>query len=369
MMFDAVIVGAGLAGATAARLLAESGKRVLVVEKHRHVAGHCHDYANEYGITIHTYGPHIFHTNDAGVWDFLNRFTEFRFYQHRVLSYAEGRFFPFPINADTINQVFNVSIGVDEVAGFLERQVAASAFEDPPANFRDAVVSQVGERLYGLFFENYSRKQWERDPGLLSADLAKRIPVRASRDDRYFSDRYQGIPSRGYTRMVESILCHPGISVMLGADWFELREGLEAELTVFTGELDRFFDFEEGKLEYRSLDLVLKTFDEERHQAAAVVNYPNDYGWTRVTEYKAFLGESSPRTTLCFEYPRSEGEPYYIVPTAENAARRAAYMERAAALEASGRYVFAGRLAECAYFNMDQVVRSTMDKIARHGVN
>jgi UDP-galactopyranose mutase len=365
MKFDAIIVGAGLAGATSARLLAEKGRRVLVVEKHRHVAGHCHDYRNEQGITIHTYGPHIFHTNDEPVWRFVGRFTEFHIFQHRVLSYAEGKLVPFPINVDTINQVFNVSIGVDEVASFLKRQVAASKYVDPPRNFRDAVVSQVGERLYKLFFENYTRKQWERDPELLSAEVAKRIPVRANRDDRYFSDRYQGIPARGYTAMVASILDHPGISVMLGADWFELRDGLETELTVFTGELDRFFDFKEGKLEYRSLDLVLKTFDKERYQEAAVVNYPNDYDWTRVTEYKAFLDEDSPRTTVCFEYPRSAGEPYYIVPTAENAERKAAYMKKVAELEASGAWLFIGRLAEYAYFNMDQVVRSTMDKIAK----
>ena len=364
MKYDAVIVGGGLAGSTSARILAEKGKRVLVLEKHRHVAGHIHDHRNEHGITIHTYGPHIFHTNDASVWDYLSRFTDWSYFQHRVLSYAEGRLIPFPINADTINEVFGVSIGVDEVDGFLKAQVAASKYNSPPGNFRDAVVSQVGERLYGLFFENYTRKQWERDPELLSADIARRIPVRSNRDGRYFADRYQGIPSGGYTAMVESMLDHPGISIMLGADWFELRDSLETDLTIFTGELDRFFDYRHGKLEYRSLGLVLKTFERERYQEAAVVNYPNDYGWTRVTEYKAFLDEKSPRTTVCFEYPKAEGEPYYVVLDEANLARRSAYMKEAEALERTGKYLFIGRLAEYTYYNMDQVVAAAIRKVA-----
>jgi UDP-galactopyranose mutase len=365
MKKDVVIVGAGLAGAVSARVLAEKGKKVLVVEKHRHVGGHCHDQRNEHGITVHTYGPHIFHTNDESVWHFLSRFTDWHYFQHRVLSYAEGRLIPFPINADTINEVFGVSIGVDEVEAFLKKQVAASTFNMPPRNFRDAVVSQVGERLYKLFFENYTRKQWERDPELLSAEIAKRIPVRSNRDGRYFADRYQGIPAGGYTAMVESILAHDNISVMLGADWFEIRDELEAGLTIFTGELDRFFDYSHGKLEYRSLDLVLKTFDKERYQEAAVVNYPNDYGWTRTTEYKALLDEKSPKTTVCFEYPKSEGEPYYVVMDDRNLAMRAAYMKDVEALEKAGSHLFIGRLAEYAYYNMDQVVAATIRKVEK----
>jgi UDP-galactopyranose mutase len=363
MKYDAVIVGAGLSGSTAARVLAEKGNKVLVVEKHRHSAGHCHDYKNEHGITVHTYGPHIFHTNNQEVWNFVNRFTDFHYLQHRVLSYADGQMIPFPINADTINQVFGTSIGVDEVAKFLKSQVERSKFNDPPKNFRDAVVSQVGERLYALFFEQYTWKQWGRDPALLSADVAKRIPVRANRDDRYFSDRYQGVPSRGYTAMVNAMLDHPGISLLLGADWFETRDDFKTDLTIFTGELDRFFDLKYGKLEYRSLDLVLKTFDRESYQDAPVVNYPNDYDWTRITEFKKLLDEKSPKTTVCFEYPKQEGEPFYIVMTEDNMAKRELYMNDAANLEASGKMLFVGRLAEYKYYNMDQVIAATMAKV------
>lgn len=363
MKYDAVIVGAGMSGSTAARLLAEKGKKVLVVEKHRHTAGHCHDYKNEYGITVHTYGPHIFHTNDAETWKFANRFTDFHYLQHRVLSYAEGRMIPFPINADTINQVFGLSIGVDEVSAFLASQVAASTFGNPPENFRDAVVSQVGERLYALFFEQYTQKQWGRNPSLLSADIAKRIPVRSNRDGRYFSDHYQGIPARGYSAMVDEMLNHPNISLLLGADWFEVREDYPADLTIFTGELDRFFDYKFGKLEYRSLELVLKTFDRESYQDAPVVNYPNDYDWTRITEFKKLLDEKSPQTTVCFEYPKSEGEPFYIVMTDENMTKRDLYMREVERLESSGSVIFTGRLAEYKYYNMDQAIAATIAKV------
>jgi len=197
--FEALVVGAGLAGSTAARILAEQGRKVLVVEKHRHIAGHCHDARNEAGITIHTYGPHIFHTNNKTVWDFVHRFTEFRYFQHRVLSYVDGRFIPFPIQADTINELFGTSIATQEVSDFLAEEVRQSKFQTLPATFRDVVVSQVGERFYSLFFENYTRKQWGLDPTLLSAEVASRIPVRTNRDGRYFSDRYQGIPAHGYT--------------------------------------------------------------------------------------------------------------------------------------------------------------------------
>ena len=358
-----LVVGAGLAGATTARVLAESGFRVIVVERRRHVGGNCYDRIDENGITIHLYGPHIFHTNIGEVWNFVNRFAEFRYYQHRVLSFVEGRFVPFPINRDTICEVFGVNIGTEEVETFLKDEVRRSKFNDPPKNFRDVVVSQVGERLYELFFKNYTLKQWNRDPEELAPDVAKRIPVRYGRDDRYFSDRYQGIPARGYTHMVENMLDHPGISVVTNMDYFELRDHVKPRLTVYTGELDRFFDYAHGKLEYRSLKLLFRTYDVEYYQPAAVVNYPNDYDWTRITEFKHMTGEKSPRTTVLFEYPCSEGEPFYVVLTHDNMERRRKYMEEVEKLERTGEYIFVGRLAEYLYYNMDQVVEASIRKI------
>lgn len=369
MKYDVVIVGAGLAGSTAARILAERDKKVLVVEKHRHSAGHCHDYRDENGITVHTYGPHIFHTSNKRVWDFVNKFSEFHYYQHRVLSYAGGKLIPFPINRDTLAEVFGIQLATYEVEAFLEKEVNRSKFNTPPRNFRDVVVSQVGERLYELFFKNYTMKQWERDPEKLAPEVASRIPVRTNRDDRYFADRYQGIPKYGYTKLVENILDHPNISILLGTDYFEIKDLFKPDLTVYTGQLDRFFDYEYGELEYRSLKLELKTIDREYYQPAAVVNYPNDYDWTRITEYKYFLNEKSDKTTVCFEYPLAKGEPYYIVMTQENMEKRDKYMKEVEKLEKSGEYLFIGRLAEYKYYNMDQVIEASMRKLQNYSDN
>lgn len=356
------VIGAGLAGATAARVLAESKKKVVVIERLDHVAGHCHDQKNEYGINVHTYGPHIFHTNDSEVWKFVNRFTAFNYYQHRVLSYAEGRMIPFPINRDTITEVFGLNLSTNDVRDFLTQEVKRANFNDPPRNFKDAVVSQVGERLYELFFKNYTIKQWERDPELLSPEVARRIPVRENRDSRYFTDKYQGIPSDGYTKMVERMLDHPNIELVLATDYYGVKDNQSSSLTVYTGPLDRYFDFEFGKLEYRSLDLEFKTYDREFFQPVATVNYPNDYDWTRITEFKHFLGEKSDKTTVCFEYPKSSGEPYYIVMSEDNLAKREMYMTRVKDIEATGKNLFIGRLAEYKYYNMDQVIAESLIK-------
>jgi len=361
--YDVLIIGSGMSGSTVARILAEAGKKVLVVEKHKHIAGHCHDYKDEYGITVHTYGPHIFHTVHKNVWDFVNRFSSFTYYQHKVLSYADGRLIPFPINRDTLVEVFGINIGIHEVKDFLEKEVKKSSFNDPPKNFRDVIVSQVGEKLYEMFFKNYTKKQWGRDPEELSPEVAKRIPIRENRDNRYFSDPYQGIPSQGYTKMVEKMLDHENISILLGVDYFDLKDELKAELIVYTGPLDRFFDYSYGKLEYRSLELELKTLEQEYYQPVAVVNYPNDYDWTRITEYKHFLNEKSEKTTVCFEYPKAEGEPYYIVMTEDNMNKREKYMKEVTKLEKTGKYIFVGRLAEYKYYNMDQVIAEAMKKI------
>jgi UDP-galactopyranose mutase len=341
--------------------MAESGAKVLVLEERLHIGGNCHDSRNRFGITIHTYGPHIFHTEDDEVWELLGRFTLFRPYVHRVLSRVNGRLLPFPINIDTLSAIFGPISGPCGVKELLRREVRDSTFESPARNFRDAVVSRVGETLYGLFFANYTRKQWGRDPETILPEVARRIPVREDSESRYFTDRHQGIPAEGYTVLMREMLRHPGIVVRLGTDWFAERERLDAGVTIFTGELDRLLDRRFGPLPYRSLRFLWRTFPRERFQPAAVVNYPNERRFTRITEYKYFLEERSPWTTVSYEYPAEQGPPFFILLTEETVKLRERYREACAQL--SPPLILAGRLAEYRYYDMDRAVRSAMDKV------
>jgi UDP-galactopyranose mutase len=368
MKYDVLVAGAGLAGSTAARLCAEQGRRVLVVERLNHIAGHCYDFKNKYGLTIHKYGPHIFHTNDIAVWEFVKRFTIFRPYEHRVLSFVDGLLLPFPINRDTIAGLFQMDIDAGGVKDLLRAEVAKARFHLPPLNFRDQVVSQVGEKLYEAFYKNYTVKQWQKDPEKLGAEIAARIPVRKNTDDRYFTDTYQGIPKAGYTVLVAGLLDHPNIDVKLATDFFKINKKITRGLTIYTGRLDRYFAYKYGTLEYRSLHLVFKTYKKEFFQAAAVVNYPNEHKWTRITEFKHFSGESSQHTTVCFEYPKAKGEPYYVVINQENNEKRERYLQEVKSLETQGACLFIGRLAEYKYYNMDQVIAAAMKKMAAYNI-
>jgi UDP-galactopyranose mutase len=373
MEYDVLVAGAGLAGSTAARLLAEQNKTVLVVERLQHIAGHCFDFKNEYGITIHKYGPHIFHTNMDRVWKFVGRFSRFRPYEHRVLSSVENMLLPFPINRDTISRLFGVELNGNSVKAFLQQEIKKARFSHPPKNFRDQVVSQVGERLYETFYKNYTIKQWQKNPKELSAEIATRIPVRSNSDDRYFSDTFQGIPLPGYASLVEAMLSHPNISLKLNTDFFAIEPHIKRNITIFTGELDAYFKHKYGHLEYRSLDLKTETLHRERFQPVAVVNYPNDNAWTRITEFKHFSAEDSPYTTICYEYPKANGDPYYVVVNPENNRKREKYMADADNLEKNGSCFFIGRLAEYKYYNMDQVIaeafRKTDEILKTHNTN
>ncbi|NJD03532.1 MAG: UDP-galactopyranose mutase [Ruminiclostridium sp.] len=363
MKCDVLVVGAGLAGSTASRVLAECGRKVLVVEKRSHIGGNSYDYKSECGITVHKYGPHIFHTDNKSVWDFVNRFSGFRYYQHKVLSYVDGMFLPFPINRDTICEMFGLNIGTCDVKTFLENEVRNSSFNSPSLNFRDVVVSQVGEMLYQKFFRNYTVKQWEIEPEMLLPDVAGRIPIRESRDSRYFTDKYQGVPVNGYTAMIQNILGHENISLLLNTDYDSVKADITPNLTIFTGKLDSFFNFEFKELDYRSVNFDVKTYEKNNFQPAAVVNYPNDYDWTRITEFKQMTGENSEKTVIGFEYPKKNGEPCYIVSTKENISKRELYMAKVKDFEKTGHFLFIGRLAEYKYYNMDQVIYATLSKL------
>lgn len=243
--YDVLVVGSGLAGATAARLMAEKGRSVLVLEKNSHIGGNCYDEMTTEGITIQRFGPHVFHTDSQMVWNFVNRFSPFRIYQHRVLSYVDGQLLPFPINRDTLSQLYGIDLDIRQVDGFLAAEIARSTFQNPPANLRDAIVSQVGELLYAKFFQRYSLKQWGADPTELSAELAGRIAVRANRDARRFTSHYQGVPERGFTALMDGLLNHPLIDLQLQSNYFDERIELDRpgrfDLCIYTGKLDDYF--------------------------------------------------------------------------------------------------------------------------------
>ncbi len=356
-MFDAVVVGAGFAGSVLAeRLATQDGMRVLVVERRRHVAGNAFDEADASGLLVHRYGPHIFHTNSPEVFAYLSNFTGWRPYQHRVLASVDGQLVPIPINLDTVNRLYGLNLSGPELADWFARIAEP---RDRILTSEDAVVSKVGRELYEKFFRGYTRKQWGLDPSELDAQVAARIPTRTNRDDRYFADRYQAMPAHGYARMFERMLDHPRISVMLGADWREIAPlfGDRPPLLVWTGPIDEYFGRVHGPLPYRSLEFRFETLDREWAQPVGTVNYPNEYDYTRVTEFKHLTGQQHPKTTVVYEYPRAEGDPYYPIPRPENRDLYKRYQAMAA--EEPG-VVFVGRLATYQYYNMDQVVAQAL---------
>ena len=354
-MFDYLVVGAGFAGSVLAeRLAAGSGKKVLVVDKRSHIGGNAYDEYDENGILIHRYGPHIFHTNSRDVFEYLSRFTAWRQYQHRVRASIDGQLVPIPINLDTINQLYGTNFNSFQLQGFFD---SVAEPRDSIRTSEDVIISKVGRELYEKFFRNYTRKQWGLDPSELDAAVIARIPVRTNRDDRYFTDTYQAMPRHGYTRMFERMLAHPNIKIMLNTDYHEIEGSIPYDQLVFTGPIDEYFDFQFGKLPYRSLEFSFETVNTPQHQPVAVVNYPNDYAFTRVTEIKHITGQEHPKTTLVAEYPKAEGDPYYPVPRPENAALYKRYQELANTTED---VYFVGRLATYKYYNMDQVVAQAL---------
>jgi UDP-galactopyranose mutase len=354
-MFDYLIVGAGFAGAVLAeRLAADAGLKVLICDRRPHVGGNAYDHYDDDGILVHKYGPHIFHTNSRNVYDYLSRFTGWRPYQHRVRACVDGQLLPIPINLDTVNKLYGLNLTSFQVEEFFK------SVAEPVASLRtseDVIVSKVGRDLYEKFFRNYTRKQWGMDPSELDAQVTARIPVRSSRDDRYFNDTYQVMPKHGYTRMFENLLSHPGIKVLLNADYREVANVVPHAQVVCTGPIDEYFGFRFGKLPYRSLDFQFETLNERRVQDVAVINYPNDYPYTRVTEFKHLTGQDHPKTTVVYEYPKDGGDPYYPVPRPENLEL---YKQYQALADRTPRVHFAGRLGTYKYYNMDQVVAQAL---------
>ncbi len=360
--FDAVVVGAGFAGAVSAERLAAAGRRVLVLDRRPHIAGNAFDTPDAAGVLHHVYGPHIFHTNSDEVFRYLSRFTEWRGYEHRVLAAVEGRLVPIPINRTTLNRLYDLDLSSDEAAAAF---LAARAEHVPTIRTsEDVVVAAVGRELYELFFRGYTRKQWGRDPSELDRSVTARVPTRTGVDDRYFTDTHQAMPSAGYTRMFERMLDHPNITVSLSTDFREVADEVLFDRLVFCGPVDEFFGRRFGDLPYRSLRFDHQTLDQEWFQPVGVVNHPSpEVPFTRVTEYKHLTGQTHRKTSITYEYPSDEGDPYYPIPTPET---QALYKKYEALALARPDVDFVGRLATYRYYNMDQVVGQALAHARRH---
>jgi UDP-galactopyranose mutase len=364
--YDLLVVGAGFAGSVIAERFARlCDQRVLVIDRRDHIAGNAYDYYDEHGVLVHRYGPHIFHTNAAHVVDYLSEFTEWLPYEHRVVAEVDGQLLPMPINRTTVNRLYGLDLQTDEEveAFYAERREPIELMKTS----EDAVVAKVGRDLYEKFFRGYTRKQWERDPSELHASVCARIPIRTNTDDRYFGDWHQAMPAAGYTAMFERILDHPNIDVMLSTSYEEVVDDVAHDHLVYTGPIDGFFGYEFGPLPYRSLEFELvnkPTPDGSLLQPAGTINQPSqDVPYTRVTEFRHLSGQSPhPSSTIAYEYPRSEGDPYYPIPRDDT---RALYKQYEALAAKRSEVTFVGRLARYQYLNMDQVVAQALTTFER----
>ncbi|HEY0101946.1 MAG TPA: UDP-galactopyranose mutase [Brevundimonas sp.] len=349
--YDALVVGAGFAGSVMAERLASQGQRVLVVDRRPHIGGNAYDRLDAAGVLIHQYGPHIFHTNSAEIFDYLSRFTDWRPYEHRVLAQVNDRLVPMPINRTTLNALYGLDLRSDEQA---EAFLASRA--EPVERIRtseDVVVNAIGRELYETFFRGYTRKQWGLDPSQLDKSVTARVPTRTNTDDRYFTDAFQAMPLHGYTRMFENMLDRDEIHIETGVEYRDVVDEVAFDRLVFTGPIDEFFDHRYGELPYRSLKFRHETLDQEQFQPVATVNYPlEDTPYTRITEYKHLTGQTHPKTSITYEYPAAEGDPYYPIPRPEN---QVLFKKYQALADARPEVSFVGRLATYRYYNMDQV--------------
>ncbi|MDQ2656470.1 MAG: UDP-galactopyranose mutase [Bacteroidota bacterium] len=362
-MFDYLIVGAGFAGSVLAERLANvSEKKVLIVDQRDHIGGNAYDYFNKDGILIHKYGPHIFHTNSRKVFDYLSQFTTWRPYEHRVLASVDGQLVPMPINLDTINKLYSLNLSSHEVEAFFSLRAEKLS---RVITSEDVVVSKVGRELYEKFFRGYTRKHWDLDPSELDASVSARVPTRTNRDDRYFTDTYQSMPAQGYSKMFRKMLSHPNIKIMLNTDYKEIIDMIPYKTMIYTGPIDSYFNYCYGRLPYRSIEFRFETFDMEYFQSTGTINYPNEHPYTRITEFKYLTGQKHHKTSVVYEYPQAEGDPYYPIPRPENAEIYKKYQSLANTMTNT---YFTGRLATYKYYNMDQVVAQSLslfDKITQ----
>jgi UDP-galactopyranose mutase len=360
MRYDWLIVGAGFTGCVMAeRIASQLGQRVLVIDKRDHIGGNAYDHYDEHGVLVHKYGPHIFHTNDARVWEYLSQFTKWHPYEHSVLAVVDGRHVPVPFNLDSLYAVFPST-----QAEKLERLLVATygAEVNVPIlrmiEHEDEDLRWLSRYIYKNIFENYTLKQWGMRPEELGPTVTGRVPVRISRDGRYFQDRYQAMPAEGFTPMFRRMLSNPVIHLELNTDLADLGKGIEFGRMLYTGPIDAHFGYMHGQLPYRSLRFEFDFFDCEQMQPVTTVNYPNEHDYTRITEFKHMTGQRIFGTSTVREYPQAhvpgKNEPYYPVPLPASAELFARYAGETAHMKDS--VLFCGRLADYKYYNMDQVV-------------
>jgi len=364
MKYDFLIVGAGLSGSILAERIANVlKKKVLLIDKRNHIAGNCYDEKDKAGILIHKYGPHIFHTNDKNVWDYLSAFTNWHHYEHKVLAVIEGKKVPVPFNLNSIEICFS-SQKAHELEKLLVDNFGYEA-KIPILKLmqnNNPVLKELADYIYKYVFLGYTVKQWGVKPEDLDMSVTARIPVFVSRDNRYFQDKFQGIPVEGYTTLFSKLLQSPNIDIKLNTSYEEL-DVTDYEKVIYTGPIDSYFNYQFGKLHYRSLRFDFETLNTEQFQETAQVNYPNDYDFTRITEFKHFLDyPEMNRTTIAREfsmdYNVGENEPYYPVPSEKSAEIYRLYKNKAENLK---NVYFIGRLADYKYYNMDQVVARALN--------
>lgn len=351
-----LIVGSGLSGATLARKLAENDEQVIIIDKREHIGGNVYDYTDKLtNIRLSKYGAHIFHTNDDEVWQFVNKYSNWIKYQHKVLSYVDNKFVPIPVNIVTVNKLFNLKIQDEQtMTSWLKQQQTHKEIK----NSRDAALSRVGPDLYKLMFENYTFKQWALKPEQLEPSVLQRIPVRTNFNDRYFNDKYEALPKNGYTEFVNNLLDHKNIKIYLNK-YYRPNE-IKSDRVFFTGKIDGYFKEQYGKLEYRSLKFQYEKLEIENYQPRPVINYPElKYNYTRIIDYKQFYNIKSKYSIIAKEYSTDQGEEYYPVPTKTNRDLYKKYQKLAKDLE-NDNIFFVGRLAEYKYYNMDQAIKSAL---------
>jgi UDP-galactopyranose mutase len=360
-----LIVGSGLSGAVIARQLALQNIPSHVIDKRDHIGGNCYDYIEPTSnILINKYGAHIFHTNHEDVWEFVNLYSEWVRYDHRVLGNINNQLFPIPVNLNTINTLFNLSLtSQEEAQNWLSNEIIHF---DSISNSEESCLSRFGPRLYQAIFKDYTKKQWDKYPDQLDKSVCERIPIRYNFDDRYFTDKYQALPKLGYTHFIQNILNHPNIHISLNTDFFSLSpETLQTyDKIIYTGPIDAYFsNLGLPKLEYRSIEFIQEIIDTPGYyQPVSVVNYPSlEQDFTRIVEYKHFLNQKSDKTIIVREYTTSDGDPYYPVPNKENQDLYQEYKKEADKLTQSGKVYFVGRLANYKYFNMDQAIKNSLD--------